>query len=707
MQIVLSKEAGFCFGVERAIDIALKVASDQSIPVYTLGPIIHNKQVVERLEESGIKQVESLENEKDGILVIRSHGLSPNAIQDAKNKGFKICDATCPFVKKAQHYAEKLTKEGYTVIIVGDKGHPEVTGLLGYADEKAMVIDNVDTLNEKLQKSNMRKFGVITQTTQSLECLQKVIITLLSKTREIRVYNTICTATIDRQFAALSIAKEVDVMVVIGGYNSANTTRLAEQCYQTGTRTYHVETADELKEEWFKNLNKVGVTAGASTPNWTIEEVIARMREMSEEELEQKNSDEQEDLKVESNGEKAELESVERVEEGVEKDVEDEVFEEQLQLEEEIIQLHPGDIVKGTIKDIGEVVLVDIGYKSEVVIPKDEIVQEQLSDCKEGDEITVYVESIGDGEENDVIVSKKKADIEISWRKLQKAFEEETQVEAEVTERVKGGLLVDVGVRGFVPASQVSREYIEDLEQFIGKTLVFKIIEIDRRRNNVVLSRKALLELEHENAKNDIFNTIEKEEIRKGVVKRITDFGAFVDIGSGVEGLLHISEMAWSRIEHPSQILKEKDEIDVMVLEIDKERERISLGLKQTKQDPWLTVEQRYVEGNTVKGIVTKTVDFGAFVKLEDGVEGLIHISELANRRVETAEEVVSIDEEVEVKVINVNPKARKIGLSLRAIEEERAASSIDDLLKDNNSDEDTDGITIGERLGDLFSNNK
>jgi 4-hydroxy-3-methylbut-2-enyl diphosphate reductase len=320
-----------------------------------------------------------------------------------------------------------------------------------------------------------------------------------------------------------------------------------------------------------------------------------------------------------------------------------------------------------------------------------------------GDEIDVYVVRTDDSE-GSVVLSKRRADQAKAWKELEEMYENNEILEAVVTERVKGGLLVDVGVRGFVPASHVARNYVEDLESYVGKSLRMKIIELDRQRNNVVLSHKEVLEEEYEKQKETIFDTYQPGDIVDGVVRRLTDFGAFVDIGSGVEGLLHVSEMAYSRVNHPSDILSENQEIKVMILNLDKETERISLGLKQTLPDPWDNISSKYHEGDIVQGEVTRTVDFGAFVKLEDGVEGLVHISQLADHHVANTEEVVSSGQQVNVKIISIDEEARRIGLSIKEAQKERKPKPEPAQEVQPQDEPESSGITIGDIVGDLGS---
>src|SRR5690554_1504814 len=379
----------------------------------------------------------------------------------------------------------------------------------------------------------------------------------------------------------------------------------------------------------------------------------------------------------------------------------------------------PGAVIKGRVAKVdADEVLVDIDYKSEGRIPLNELSflpNVQPSELvSEGDEITVKVLKVEDSEGH-VLLSKKRAEADQSWEKLEKLQETGGTLTAKVMQTVKGGLLVDVGVRGFIPASHVSRNFEDNLEKYVGQVLELKVIELDRSKNNVVFSHKEVLEEKFQKAKEEAFNNLQEGAVVNGVVRRLTDFGAFVDIGNGVEGLLHVSEMAYSRVNHPSDVLSEGDEITVMILGVNQERERISLGLKQTIPDPWTTVTERYAVGQTVTGEVTRVVDFGAFVKLEDGIEGLVHISELSHKHVAKAEDVVQPGQEVETKVISVDPEARRIGLSIKELEPKpvapptpapsRARQEKPDLTEGTDNEELT--TNLGAMFNDLFKDAK
>lgn len=374
------------------------------------------------------------------------------------------------------------------------------------------------------------------------------------------------------------------------------------------------------------------------------------------------------------------------------------------------VNLEPGTIIQGKVVQINnDEVMVDVGYKSEGRIPQHELGlrpgETPDSVLSVGDEIDVFILKVEDAEGN-VLLSKKRADARVVWEKLVTLKESGEVIEATVTERVKGGLLVDVGVRGFVPASHVDRNYVENLDSYVGQTIRIKVIELDRQRNNVVLSRKDVLEEEYMQAKEEAFSTLREGEVVKGIVRRLTDFGAFVDIGGGVEGLLHVSEMGWSRVNHPRDVLSEGDEIDVMVLAVDKDKERISLSLKETLPDPWDSVDQRFLVGEVVEATVTRVVDFGAFVKLEDGVEGLVHISQLADRHVNTPSEVVQPGDAVKVKVVSLDKSARRIGLSMKDADPKPRRQQQEKPPREQSfSDPDRDdSVTLGDVFEDLQS---
>lgn len=633
MEIILAEKAGFCFGVQRALNIAQQAARDHA-RVYTLGSLIHNRRVVEELREQGIEPVDDLNRLAAGdVLVIRSHGVSPAILEQARERGIKLVDATCPFVRQAQELAHAMYREGYQVVVVGDPNHPEVAGIVGWTNGTALVVENAKAA-EKLPP--MAKVAVVAQTTQPRDNFLRVVEVLKGKAGELKSFDTICHATRERQEAAARLARQVDVMIVVGGKESANTGKLARLCKETGTPTYHIEGAAELKPEWFAGARKVGVTAGASTPRTIIEEVIKAMEEIGRRQEEQEKN----------------------------------LLEKALEFRE----VKPGEIIKGiVVKVFDDEVLVDVGGKTEGVIPLRECSCCHLTSprnyIREGEVLDLYVIKTEDAEGR-MILSKRRADAIKAWDILRVAYEKKEPVEGLVTDVVKGGLLLDLGVAAFMPASHVAKERVEDLRQFIGQRLKGFILELDPRRNKVVVSRRAWLEEEEKRRREELLRTLQEGEVRRGVVRRITDFGAFVDIG-GIDGLLHVKDMAWYRVENPADVVREGQEIDVLVLNVNREEGKVALGLKQLYPNPWSQVAEKYPVGSVVRGKVVRLAPFGAFVELEPGVDGLVHISQLSDRRVVKPEEVVTPGQEVLVKVIGVNGRDKKISLSMREVEQE------------------------------------
>jgi ribosomal protein S1/(E)-4-hydroxy-3-methyl-but-2-enyl pyrophosphate reductase len=740
LQVIVGEHSGFCYGVKRAVEIA-EAAGAQG-PAFTLGPLVHNPLVVAKLKETGVIPVSDLDEISDGCMIVPSHGLPPDVADEARTRGLKAVHATCPYVRRIQELVAELDRKGYQVFIVGDEGHTEVVGLVGWAGGNARV---VKTAEDVASGSVEPKVGVVCQTTQTVEAFRRVLAALALRAKELMAYNTICDATCKRQDAARKLARSVDAVVVVGGRASANTRRLVEICEAEGARVYWVEGPEDLNALDFSGLERVGLTAGASTPNWVIEEVIERMSALDEEKINELGVQEITEDKIEN-----EVETVEVSEDGMqeicgdreqcadreEEDKEipqgdpetsqvDEEEPETSQVEEEPdltgpegeepvtmdMPLEPalveGDIVQGMVVAVEpERVLVDIGLKSEGVVPRNEISRKQVESCEGilsiGDRIDVLVEKL-EGSGGEPVLSKRKADIAKAWDAIFDALDNEGIVEGEVTDVVKGGIVVDVGLRGFVPASHAGIRPIQDLRILLGETLRMKVLEADRDKKNVVLSARQVQEEELAEARKRVFESLNEGIIVEGIVRRVVNFGAFVDIGDGVEGLLHVSDMAWTRTEDPRDVVSEGERIRVKVLGVDRERERISLGLKQTLPDPWDDVTTRYPVGDIVKGTVTKIVDFGAFVQLEPGIEGLVHISQLADRRVEKPDEVVSPGDEIAVKVISVRPRDHRIGLSLkeaRSEEEKRVYKKYADKS-------DSQGLTIGDVFGDILKNSQ
>ncbi|NLO98221.1 MAG: bifunctional 4-hydroxy-3-methylbut-2-enyl diphosphate reductase/30S ribosomal protein S1 [Peptococcaceae bacterium] len=671
-EIIKAEKAGFCFGVKRAIDMAENAVLEGK--TVTLGSLIHNQQVVDYLKSKGIKPVDSLEEIADGEqLVIRSHGVPPEIYRESQKRNIKLIDATCPYVQKAQKLAAELSKDNYVVIVVGDKDHPEVKGILGWAGENSLAINTIEQAKELPYIPSM---AVLAQTTQHPGTFSEIVEELRKHTDNLIVHNTICKATEERQAAAQALAEKVDVMIVAGGRSSSNTRKLAAICSQK-TPTYLIETAAEIQEIWFKDANCIGLTAGASTPDWIIEEVYTKMSEI----LEKAN-----EALVEETPEVRKEDDVNTME----------------NFEHELPSIYGGAIVNGTVVKITEdEVFVDIGWKSEGVIPREELTATQILNLNEavkiGDKISAMVTRVENNEGYTVLSRKKVAEYEARER-LAALAESKEEIQAKVTEVTKGGLLVDLGMRGFIPASQIEIGYAGDLNKYLGQTLRLRVIEYNPAKRKLILSQKVILEEEQAEKREQLLASLQEGDVVKGIVRRLTDFGAFVDLG-GIDGLLHISDMAFSRINHPSEVVKVNDEVELQVLKVDRDKGRISLGLKQLKPDPWSNVEQKYPVGSIIQGKVVRIAPFGAFVQLEDAVDGLIHISQLADRRVAKVEDVVKVGEMISAKVIECKPEEKRISLSIREmIADAQKASDQEAML---NQPEDIK-ITIGDAIGNI-----
>ncbi|MGI5838237.1 MAG: bifunctional 4-hydroxy-3-methylbut-2-enyl diphosphate reductase/30S ribosomal protein S1 [bacterium] len=715
LEIILAKKAGFCFGVKRALALAGTALQKGEKPLYTYGPLVHNQNVVSRLRSQGVQVAQDLSEINGGRVIIRAHGIPPGDFAAAADKGLTIIDATCPFVKRAQNLAQELNQEGYQVVIIGERDHAEVKALQGWAGGKALVLENKE---EAVSLPFHNRIGVIVQTTQSQANVDMVLSILKTKAADLKIHNTICFATQERQEEASTLAKRVDVMIIVGSKSSANTNRLFDICSAYTPRAVLVESAREIRPEWFRNARRVGITAGASTPDWLIKEVVEKMEEIKKEnELQETGEANAENAATEPQSETPETvdapvnDATETAadetkaptaeageEQPAEEDKENEVMND---YEETFRNLREGEIVKGTVMSVShDEVLVDVGYKSEGVIPISELSHQWVDNpdavVNKGDVIEVYIVSVEDNE-GKLILSKKRAEEGAAWERLQAAFDAGATVRGTVREAVKGGLLVDVGLSGFVPASQVDRRYVKDLSEYVGQEHDFAVIELDQTKRRAVLSRRKVLEESIAKQREETLAELEEGQAREGIVKSLTTFGAFIDLG-GVDGLLHISEMSWGHVGHPSEVLNVGDKIKVMVLSIDRERNRIGLGLKQVLPDPWSTLTEKYPVGAVVTGKVVRLVKFGAFVELEPGIDGLIHISRLATRHVNDPAEVVTPGDMVQVKIVSVKPDEKRIGLSMSDLEQSSApAKEPEDNYEVYTDNSNSGGVTIGE----------
>lgn len=639
MTITVSSKAGFCFGVRRSCKLTEQAHTEYG-KIFTLGPIIHNPQVVSKYREQGIIPVEDLQTLRDCVVVLRSHGESPDRIQRLLEAGCSIVDTTCPCVKRIHSIAQEAKS---FFILIGEKNHPEVTSSLNWAKVPAYVVDSEEDIR---QLPEMTEAVVAVQTTCVRAHYEELISLLKQRIPNLELHDTICASTQQRLAEAEELAVVSDRMIVVGGKNSSNTKKLFQACAQRCRNTVHVETAQELREllkdTQLDEDEKIGITAGASTPDEIIEEVVTLMSEM--------------DKNIIPQTEPVEAETQEA--EGADSNF-------LTEFEKTVKSIRPGQTVVGTVVQVtSDEVCVNIGYKADGLVPRDQLIDPQET-YNVGDEIEVEIVKVNDGEGN-VLLSQKNIVARKVWDDIMAKYENGEYIKAVGSAVVKGGLIANLeGVRIFVPASQVSERYIEKLDQFVGKELTLKVIEIDRAKKRLVASRKQALAEESKRLKDAAWEKLEVGQVVHGIVRRITNFGAFVDIG-GVDGLVHITDLSWGHIDHPNQVIKAGEQVDVLILNLDRERDRISLGLKQLKPKPWETAQVNYPAGSIVEGKVVRITTFGAFVELEPGLDGLVHISQISQERIKKVEDVLSVGQIVRVRVLDVNPGAKRISLSIK-----------------------------------------
>ena len=642
MSVRVAKSAGFCFGVSRAVELVEKAAGEGK-KVVTLGPIIHNRHVVGKFQSMGVGVIDTPEEAKaENTVIIRSHGVSEDVYRRLENQGCEIIDATCPFVKRIHGIVSRAEEEGRLPIIIGTRAHPEVEGIAGWCD-KCLIFEGPEELENWIKTANPPRdtpICMVSQTT-STEFLWKMCGEIAKKQfTNLKIFDTICRATEYRQSEAAELSTKCQAMVVVGDPKSSNTGRLAMICREHCEKVALVDNASELNAEDFRGVADVGITAGASTPAWIIKEVNKTMSEIT---------------------------NVEAVQE--------ENFAELL--EQSIKTLNTGDKVIGTVTGIGNTeVQVDLGTKHAGYIPYDEVSADPSVKPEDilhvGDEIEVFVVRVND-QEGTVQLSKKKLDGLKVWDDMAAWCEEKTTIEGTITEENKGGLVCTVkGIRVFIPASQSGVAKGGDMAAMVGKTVSLKITEVNRARRRVIGSIRAVSSEARKAAQEKIWAEIENGKKYHGTVKSLTSYGAFVDIG-GVDGMVHVSELSWNRIKTPAEVVKVGDEIDVYVISFDPEKHKISLGYKTAEMNPWNQFMTNYNVGDVVDAKVVKLMTFGAFAEILPGVDGLIHISQIADRRIGKPEDVLSEGQDVKVKITDVDAENKRISLSIRALLEQTA----------------------------------
>lgn len=669
MKIIVANTAGFCFGVSNAIKLVYDLIEKTNKKIYTFGPIIHNEQVVNHLKGKGVQVVEDIsEINEEGYIVIRAHGVTPEVLEQIKLKKMNLIDATCPYVTKIHRLVREKFVEGYQIIIIGDKNHPEVIGINGWCSDSAYIVNSTGDVNS-LEETD-KNVCVVAQTTITNEKWQEINEYLKKRFKNVLKFDTICSATIKRQNEAAEIAKKADMMLIVGGANSSNTQKLFEICKKYCEEVFKVETSGDLPPVDIKKIKKIGITAGASTPDYLIKEVIEKMSEL---------------------------------------DIVDNEMSFKDAFESSLVTLRSGEIVKGKIIGFNNnEVFVDLGYKSDGIIPMEQFTDDPEFNAekslKVGEEIEVFVERVNDGE-GSVLLSKRKVDAIRNWDKIEEAYEKKIPLKAKVVEVVKGGVVANAGgVRIFVPASQLSDRFVKDLNEFLKKIINVRIVEYNKQKHKVVGSQRVILEEEKVVAAVEVWGSIEAGKMYSGTVKSLTDFGAFVDIG-GVDGLIHLSELSWTKIKHPSDVLKVGDIVEVVVLEFDKDKKRISLGYRKSSDNPWIKAAEKYKAGDVVKGKVVRLVPFGAFVELEEGIDGLVHISQISNVRIGKPNDVLEAGQIVEAKITEINLEAKKISLSIKEVnpidpvkKEEKEAVAVEEDAPTEHKEE------MGNTIGDVMS---
>lgn len=631
-EIIRADHSGFCFGVREAIEKAEKAAESCLGPIYSCGSLIHNKLVTDKLMKQGIKVIESPEEAEPGAtVIIRSHGEGQAFYEIAQKRQLNLVDATCPFVARIHDLVRAAKEKGENVVIVGDKNHPEVKGIDGWCDNSAIIVDSAEAA-EQIQEDDL---FLVAQTTIQRVLFDEVLKVLQDKGKKVSVNNTICSATANRQKSCMETAKKVELMVVLGDRKSSNTKKLYDISKKYCDNAYFIENIEDLPLKQVEKCNRIGVAAGASTPECLIKEVIANMSEITLENNEMNSMD----------------------------DLMDEI-EKSLRLP------RGGEIVTGKVHQVTEKeIIVNLGCKKDGIIPSDEITVEgdqKLTDLyQEGDEIQAKVVKTDDGD-GSILLSKKKLEVGEHWDEINQALEDKSNIEVKVVRPVNGGVIAAYKeVSGFIPLSQLSDRYVENAEEFVGQVLTVKVSRVDQRRGKAVFSHKMYLNEEKNKRIAEIWEGLSVDDVVEGTVMRFTDYGAFVDIG-GIDGLLHISEISWGKLKHPQEVLSIGDKIRVKVLSMNAEKGKISLGLKQNQPEPWSVINDKYEVGQVVNGKVVQIKEYGAFVELEPGLDGLVHISEVAHKRVGNIADELSVGQEVSAKILEIDQERRRISLSIK-----------------------------------------
>ena len=660
--VTLAKTAGFCFGVDRAVTMLYDLVASGE-PVCTLGPIIHNPQVIDDLRQKGVAVLDRAEDAVPGTkVVIRAHGVPKQVFDVFAKNGIDYVDATCPYVLKIHRIVEQHTTPDTVLIIAGDENHPEVQGFRSRSKGPSYVCGDPDLFRQLVEahpEFTEKEMILVAQTTFSVNAWKKIYEIFQKLYTKSKSFDTICKATQNRQFEAETLAKKSDCMIVIGGRFSSNTEKLRRVC-EPYCPTHLVERAAELREIDFSGCRFIGVTAGASTPAGIIKEVLFTMSEI----LNEQNTEE---------------------------------MEFQAALEENLKSMSSDQEVTGVVVGIApNEIQVDIGRKYAGFVPVEEYSNDPAADpqkeLKIGDEIKLIIMKTNDSE-GTMVLSKRRYDAKAAWDQVIEAKDNEEVLEGVIADAVKGGVLVYTkGVRVFIPGSLTGLPREADLSELVKKPVKFRIIDVDKAKKRAVGSIRSVLREEKKAATEAFWNEIEEGKEYTGTVKSLTSYGAFVDLG-GVDGMIHISELSWKRIKHPSEVVKEGDVVNVYVKALDKENKRISLGYKRVEDNPWEILKRDYPVGTVCEATVVGLTSFGAFANVIDGIDGLIHISQIADRRIASPAEVLHVGDVVTVKITDIDFEKKRVSLSIRALLE--PTNGID--LEDEADAEDEQDIADAE----------
>lgn len=642
-KVTVAESAGFCFGVDRAVKMVYNELNGNT-KVATLGPIIHNQDVVNDMQSKGARVVDSVEELlPDETVVIRSHGVGKDVYRKITEKGNRMLDATCPFVSKIHKIVAEKSKDGYMILIAGDVNHPEVQGIIGHCEQNHVVFKDSFELKHVFEKNPdffQKRLAFVAQTTYNIIEWEECLKVIPKDSPDIVIFDTICNATDTRQSDAAELAKSSDVMLVVGGKHSSNTVKLYEVCSRY-CKTYHIENSDELSSLKLPCAGRIGITAGASTPAYIIKEVQTTMTE---------------NVNLTAN--------------------QDEDIDFAEAIDQSFKKIHNGEKVKGIVMSVDNAeITVDLGIKQTGYVKLEDLTddgsQKPSDIVSVGDEIELIVIKVNDGD-GTVALSKKRVDEMAGYDKIVQAKEDGVILEGKVNRAVNKGVIVNyLGVRVFIPASQTGLPREADLEQLNGKKVEFKVIEVDEGgKKRAVGSIRAVEAAKREEAKNAFWADAEVGKTYSGKVKSLTSFGAFVDLG-GIDGMVHISELSWKRIKHPSEVVSVGDTLEVYIKDLNREENRISLGFKKAEDNPWEIFTSQYSVGDVVEATVVSITKFGAFAQIIDGIDGLIHISQIADKKVENVSDILSTGDVVNVKIIDIDADKKRISISMRALIED------------------------------------